>query len=86
MRVHEHRDFAPLDGVHDFAELLAYDIQPAADLVDPVDVGETARGAKGLEESRQYAMTRVGTTPRDDDRERDRVVLWCKANRSADVF
>jgi hypothetical protein len=30
MRDHERRDFAPLDGVHDFAELLAREIQPAA--------------------------------------------------------
>jgi hypothetical protein len=38
MRDDERRDFAPLDGVHDLAKLFAREIQPAADLVDPLDV------------------------------------------------
>jgi hypothetical protein len=49
MRDRERRDFAPLDGVHDFAELLACEIQSAANLVDPLDAGESACRAERLQ-------------------------------------
>ena len=49
MRDNERRDFAPFDGVHNRAKLLALEIQSAADFVDPLDVGQTTRSAERFE-------------------------------------